>query len=492
MSEVKRHFQPLFYPRSVAVVGASNTPHKWGSWIMDNLVNSRFKGKIVPINRNGGKIFGREALPSIKDLPVRPDLGIVIVPPPSVVPALKELIDKGVKSALIITAGFGETGSEGAAVEAEIARLSSRADIPVIGPNCQGLMNVRANLYAQAIDDRPPSGSLSIVSQSGNVGGSLIRFGSIYGIGFNKFVSSGNEAKTGVEELIEYYGEDGTTKAILIYVEGVKNGQAFLKACRRVGVKKPVVALKGGLTEAGSKACASHTGSMAGAAGVFANACQQAGVILVDDLDELFHAGSAIVAHPPPRGNRVGIISLAGGWGVLAADACAREGLEVVTLSDKTIARFNEFLADRWSHGNPVDPATTPGRDIMKQCLQIMAECDEVDCIMQTHLGFGGTARKHLKILREQKRKYITFTEKDAEQAEKRDLALARFIVGLAKKYRKPIISCSDMALGSSPEGNPTLEYMGKQGMPVYPSPAKAARILGKIVQYEKWRRRAK
>lgn len=488
MNKILKHFHPLFYPRSVAVVGASNSSNKWGGWVMSNLVNSKFKGKIYPVNRNGGRIQGQRALISVKELPLSPDLGLIIVPPQSVIPALKDLIEKGVGSVLIITAGFSETGEEGTAMEAEIELLSRQADIPVIGPNCQGLMSVKANLFAQAMDERPAYGGLSIISQSGNVGGTLVRIGVSHGIGFNKFVSSGNEARTKVEDLIEYFGEDETTTAILAYVEGIRDGRAFFKACRRVSANKPIVLLKGGTSEAGSRACASHTGSMAGAARIFAEACEQAGVILAQDMDDLFFTGAAIVAQPRPRGNRICIITMAGGWGVLAADACAREGLEVVALSKTTLAKYDKFLLDRWSHGNPVDAATTPGRDIMKKCLETAAEAGEVDLIVQTHLGYGGDAVKYFKALKKRKIKHMSFTLEDAKKREQSELKLARFVVGLSRKHQKPILSCSDHMYGDTIEGNIALKYLGKQGIAIHPSPAKAVSIMGKIVRYEKWR----
>jgi acyl-CoA synthetase (NDP forming) len=485
-------FEPLFHPKSVAVVGASNKPGKWGFGIMHNIINGGYEGAVLPVNRRGGSILGKTAFPSVPDLPQGPDLALIVVPPAQVVPALKDLAGKGTGSVVIITGGFKEIREQGRAIEEEIAGIAEKAGIPVIGPNCQGMMSVPAKLYAQILFLQPEPGPLSIVSQSGNIGGSIMNYGNINGIGFNKFISSGNEAHVRLEQVIEYYGEDRETRAILAYIEGIDHGRAFLDICRRVSLKKPIVAIKGGITGAGAQACASHTGAMAGSERVFEAACRQAGVIMVDDLDELFQVAASLIGHPPLRGRRVGIVTQGGGWGVLAADACARAGLLVPPLSKKTMAELDGFLADRWSRGNPVDLAATPVPDVMKRALEAVAGSESVDSVIQTNLGMGGAFRKYMIKGAERGRPggfKVRFPKAAVEIMAKGDMAVAEMIVDLSEKFGKPILSCTDIIMGDSVRDNKTLEFMSSHGITVFPTPQAAARVLGKMADYYQWRK---
>lgn len=486
MRSILDRFRPLFYPESVALVGASNVPGKWGFGILRNLKASGFEGRILPVNRSGEPIQGIESFRSVADLPQAPDLAMIIVPPASVMSVLRDLVKKGARSVLVITGGFGETGEERAGLEREMDAVARKAGIPLIGPNCQGIMNASARLYAQILFLRSPPGPISIVSQSGNVGGSIMHYGTVNNIGFNKFCSSGNEASTRIEEVIEYFGEDPETRSIIMYVEGADHGPAFLEACRRVSLKKPIVALKGGMTEIGSRACASHTGAMAGSADVYFAAFRQAGVVPARDLDDLFHVAAGLIAHPLPRGDRVGIVTMGGGWGVLAADACARQGLKVPSLSPDTVKKLDDILADRWSRGNPVDLAATPDQDAMKKALQIVAADDSIDMIIQTNLGFGGAFKKH----NERERDRDDGQRMPPEVVEymvRRDMDLARAIVDLSREHGKPILSCTDVILGDSVRDNPTLEFMAERGITVFPTPARAARVLAGMARYGQW-----
>lgn len=494
MEQSSHRLDPLFHPKSVAVLGASNQPGKWGFGILHNLIAGGFTGKIYPVNRKGGAIQGLPATPLIPDLPEPPDLALVIVPPQEVVPALRELIKKGARSAIIITAGFAELGSEGASLQAELARLGTGSGTPILGPNCMGVISTPARLHAQLLDLRPGPGPLSIVSQSGNIVGSIIHYGNVNQLGFSKAVSSGNEAVIKLHDLLEYLGQDQATGAILMYVEGAPDGRRFFEACREASLKKPVVILKGGVSEAGSLACASHTGHLAGSAQIFNAAARQAGAVLVEDLDELFHAAAAIVAHPRPRGRRAAMVTMGGGWGVLAVDAMTRAGLVPAELSPDTIEKLNAFLADRWSHRNPVDMAATPDLAAMTRALAVLAEDENVDLIIQTNLGFGGAAKKNLKTRTSpagRLTQVVKFPDAVAEFMAKTDMEQARAVIELERKFGKPIVSCTDVIIGEGVKDNPTLEFMAEHGSPVYPTPAKAARILGKLVEYAEWRQRA-
>jgi len=488
--ELIDRFRPLFYPQSVAVIGASMAPTKWGFGITHNIIQGRYPGALYPINLKQKEIMSRKAYPSVLDVPGPVDLAMVVVPPPKVMGVIKNCQAKKVGAAVIITAGFGEVGPEERRMQDEVTRqIRKTPEFVVIGPNCQGIMSTEAKLYAQIIFAQPSAGDLSIVSQSGNVGATAIQWGQMNRCGFNKFVSSGNEAITTTEDLIEYYGADSTTKVILSYVEGLKDARRFLEVARRVTPHKPIVMLKGGLTDAGGKAAASHTGSMAGQAKIFEGACRQVGVTMTYDFDEFFFTAAAFLGQPLPKGNRVVVVTLGGGWGVIAADAAIREGLDVIPLDKKIIEKLNSFLESRWSHNNPVDLAASEGEDLLSRTLEAVISDPNVDGIIQLGVGFGGRIREM--------RKNPSFLLADnpalmdlvIDRVEKRDRIVTESILELKERYGKPIISGSDAAVGRGVPGNVTLEHLSRHNHFIHQTPLRAARTFANLIRYTAFRR---
>lgn len=490
MQSLNERFRPLFYPESVAVIGASMSPQKWGFGITHNIINGGYRGALYPINLKEKEIMGRKAYPSLLDVPGPVDLAMIVVPPPAVMGAIKDCQKKKVGAAVIITAGFGEVGPAEKEMElAIVEQIRKTPDFVVIGPNCQGIVSTPKRLFAQIISLQPDHGHMSIVSQSGNVGGSMLHWGTANNIGYSKFVSSGNEAVTTVEDLIEYYGEDPDTRVILAYIEGVKNGRRFIEVCKKVTPKKPIVVLKGGQTEAGGRAAASHTGSMAGSNEIFEALCRQVGITITHDVSELFYTGATFLNQPLPRGNKVAIVTIGGGWGVLTADAVVKMGLEVTKLRSKTIEKLNEFLAARWSHGNPVDLAASEGDEIVKRALEVVIADPNVDAVIQLGLGFGGRAHEM------KKRPSFLFAEKEKEKILdaiiarmlKNDMAIAQAALYLSEKYRKPVISSSDSVVGKAVPGNLTLEFLAENERVVQQTPLQAACVLAHLVRYAKF-----
>jgi len=483
-------FRPLFYPQSVAVIGASMSPTKWGFGITHNIIQAKYPGAVYPINPHQPEIMGRKAYRSVRDVPGPVDLAMVVVPPPAVQGAIKECQEKKIGAAVIITAGFGEVGEKERKLQDEVAaQIRQTPDFVVIGPNCQGIMSTEAKLYAQIIFSQPPVGDISIVSQSGNVGASAISWGLLNKTGFNKFVSSGNEAMTTTEDLIEYYGQDPATKVILSYVEGIKNGRRFLEVARRVSPKKPIVMLKGGMTDAGGRAAASHTGSMAGQFEVFEGACRQVGVTLTYDLDEFFNTGAVFLAQPLPRGNRVALLTLGGGWGVLAADAAAREGLNVVPLNLKTIETLNSFLESRWSHNNPVDLAASDGENAVSRALEALISDPGIDGIVQLGIGFGGRIREMRKNPSFLLAENPALMELVINRVEKNDRSVADAVLYLKEKFAKPIVTGSDAVVERGVRGNVTLEHLAQHNHFVQQTPVRAVRAYAHLVRYAAYRR---
>ncbi len=490
MSEVLERFRPLFYPESVAVIGASATPQKWGFGILHNLVQGEFAGKLYPVNPRQKEIFGIRAYPSLEEVPGKVDLAIIVIPPDKVIPAVESCGRKGVKALVIITAGFGEVGPEEMKIQRDLAQAVSRFGMIAVGPNCQGIMCTQAKLSGQFVWIFPKPGSISMVSQSGNVGGSLMGKGLTYDIGFSKFVSSGNEAVTRCWEIIEYFGEDPDTSVIATYIEGVSDGRAFVQALRKVTRKKPVVILKGGMTDAGSKACTSHTGVMAGELDVFNAACEQAGATLVDNLDDLFYAAATFASQPLPKGNRVGIVTWGGGWGVLGADACVREGLAVPRLPNELVDKMSEFMASRWSHNNPVDLAATQSRDALPRALEITIKSQAFDAVVQFGIGVSVFFRHMVEnsfFFSAPERKQVR--ELAVAGAENMDTTFCEKVMSLIRETGKPILSASDTA--SMPtEDNIALKTLNREGKLIYPTPYHAARAMGHLARYAAFRKK--
>lgn len=477
----------MFYPEAVAVIGASSNPQKWGFGILHNLIQGGYKGRIFPINPSQKEILGIKCYPSVSSVPYKIDLAVIVVPPEKVFNCVIECGEKGVGSLVIITAGFAESGERYRKYQEDIAQEIKKYGMLAIGPNCQGIMCTQSNLFAQFVWLFPAPGKISIISQSGNVGASLIGRGIFYGIGFGKFISSGNEAVVKSSDLLEYLAEDQDTSVIMAYIEGVGEGEKFFKALSKTTPKKPVIILKGGTTDAGNKACASHTGVMAGQESIFSSACRQAGAILVDNLDDLFYASVTLAHQPLPKGDRVGILTWGGGWGVIAADSCVRQGLKVPPLPEDVIEKISHFLSYRWSHNNPVDLAASGGRDALSKALEVMIKSDAFDGIIQLGIGVSSFMR------------YIAdssffFNSPDRaklrkimiEYAIKQDEEMSRKIIELSFENSKPVLCASDTASTPSPD-NVAWQILKEKGMLIYPTPTHASKAFAWLVRYSEF-----
>ncbi len=359
--ETDRHPVPpeaiasLFYPRSLAFVGASATIGKWGNMLICNTISGGYRGKIFAVNPNGGTIAGQPACKTVADIPDDVDLAVVTIPAKYILELIPQLKAKGIRYMLLVTSGFGETGTAGKRLEQELVAQLREAGITMIGPNTMGINNPHISFYCTGVAVRPLPGSTAMVAQSGNMGMQLLAFAEAQGIGIRGFCGSGNEAMIAVEDFLEGFEVDDTTRTVLIYLENVRQGRRFFESASRVSRKKPIVLLKGGQTRAGYRAAASHTGAMASDKRIFDAACRQAGIIKVDQPMELLDLAAAFSALPFPRGNRVAIMTLGGGWGVVTADLCSQFGLDVPQLPPAIVESIDRILPPFWSRANPVD-----------------------------------------------------------------------------------------------------------------------------------------
>ncbi len=488
MSEILEKFRPLFSPRSIAFIGASNTVTKWGFLILFNLLEGGYKGKVYPINTREEEVAGIRAYPSVLDVPDEIDLAIIVVPPVHVVPVIKQCVEKHIPAGVVVTAGFGELGEEGKEIEREMVRAAKAGGMMLTGPNCAGVMSVNSSsLYAIMPPFFPGPGHLSITSQSGNVGASMLRFSVDREMGFNKFISTGNEADLHTEDFIEYFGEDPETHVILSYVEGAHDGRKLFDVARRVTKKKPVIMLKSGRTSAGESAARSHTGSVAGSDGVFDSMCRQAGITRVEDIEQMFDTARTMQRQPLPKGNRVAIVAAGGGWGVLAADACTRVGLDVVKLKPETLEILDEILPEWWSRNNPIDlvAGLRPGDFI--DCIETMLRCDYVDCVLALGgIGFSTARAKDFETSKLAERYNLAKLSQLFIQS---DIDTATGIVELIDKHGKPVVIASETVIGSRVNQNPAILALEEAGVIVLPTPDRGARVLARLAERSQYLR---
>ena len=378
-----RNLTALFAPRAVAVIGASDDASKWGGSLLRNLIEGGFAGPIYPVNGRGGTVQGLPAFSSIAELPEAPGLALVALGASHVNGVIEQCGERGIPVALVVAAGFAEAGEAGVAAEAELVETARASGVTLIGPNCMGLLATHSRLHAVGfLELRPETGGLSIVSQSGNIGVQLVTRAERRGVGIDKYVSVGNQASTSALDVLEALGDDPQTAAALVYMEGTGDGRRFLDVMRRITPKKPVVVLRGGLTDYGRRAAASHTGAMAGSADVFMAAAHQAGCLVRTGPDESLDLALCLSALPLPAGRRVAVMTLGGGWGVLAADEVARNDLELAPLEPRVLAELDELLPGYWCRSNPVDLVAAIGPDLASHALTVLAESETVDAVV--------------------------------------------------------------------------------------------------------------
>ena len=476
-----------FYPKTIAFVGASAVPGKWGHILPTNAYAGGFKGEIFLINPKGGTILGRNVYKTIDDIEGDVDLAVVTVPASRVMDLIPALEKKHVKGMVLITSGFREVGDQGRQLEDKVMAAAGKAGILVIGPNTMGMCNPHASLYFSGANTFPLPGSTSLVSQSGNIGTQLLSFAEQQGIGIRGFVGSGNEAMITIEDYMQALERDDLTRTVVLYIESVKDGRRFFESSGRLSKTKPVVLLKGGRTQDGEKAASSHTGAMASDAGVFNAACTQAGIIQVEQPMELLDMATVFSSLPMPKGGRVAIMTLGGGWGVVTTDLCAEYALDVPKLSKEIIKQLNNCLPDYWSHANPVDIVGEGDPEIPKICLEELLKWDGCDAVV--HLGIHGR-----RILVNAMAKAALKADPDTTK-ETADMFMAdilkeeenytRYIVEMTQKYNKPVVGVSLLTdeLSRTLYRYDDLDYKGV----FFPSPERAVKALAGMVRYKKW-----
>ena len=357
--------EAVLAPHSVAIVGASGDVTRWGGSALKNILAGGFEGAIYPVNPKGGEFFGLPVSTGLDDLPAPPDLALLAVGARQLPDVIPQCGAAGVRAAVAIAAGFSETGDAGKEAEAELARAATDAGVTLIGPNCMGLIANATHLHATGfIALHPRPGNVAIVSQSGNLGVQLSALADRRDLGVRCFIGVGNEAQVSAVDVLDYLSSDDGTACILTYLEGIEDGRRLFDVARATSREKPMVVLRGGLTDAGGKAAASHTGAMAGSAAVYEAAARQAGLVTCTSVQEALDLTTALANLPLPVGRRVAVVTNGGGAGVLAADEMARQGLTLLEPPAELLAELDGILPPFWSRRNPFDMVATAGGDV--------------------------------------------------------------------------------------------------------------------------------
>ncbi len=378
----RQQLDVIFRPETVAVVGATERPGSVGRTIMWNLVSSPFGGTVFPVNSRRPNVLGIKAYPSVSEVPARVDLAVIVAPAPAVPDIIGECVEAGVAGAIIISAGFRETGPEGVELERRVLEEARRSRMRIIGPNCLGVMRPPTGFNATFAGAIARPGNVALLSQSGALLTAILDQSFMENVGFSALVSVGSMMDVTWGDVIYYLGDDPETKSIVVYMESIGNARSFLSAAREVAMTKPIIVIKAGRTEAAGKAAASHTGSLTGSDEVLDAAFSRSGVLRVDEISELFGMAEVLGKQPRPRGPRLTILTNAGGPAVLATDALIGNGGELAEISEETMIALNDFLPAPWSHGNPVDVLGDADAERYAKTLQTAAGDPESDGLL--------------------------------------------------------------------------------------------------------------
>lgn len=457
MSEAREGLSVFFEPSSVAVIGASHEHEKLGRVVLENFLHGGFRGRVYPVNPNPVPIDGIGVYQSVKRLPEKVDLAVIVTPAKTVPQLLKECADAGIRHVVVVSSGFSETGKAGKELEDECRKIAEKNKMLVIGPNCLGVYDSSSRVDTLFLSrsrlGRPKDGGIAFISQSGAFGATMLDWMNDQDVGISKFVSYGNGIGVNEADLLEFLADDPHTKVIASYIEGVKSdGRRFMEAARKASKKKPVIILKGGKTEKGTAAVASHTGSIAGSARVYSAAFKQSGVIEVSEWTELFDIARAFASQPLPLGGKLLIVTDAGGFGVMAADEADRRGIELKDPSERVTKALRASMPSYVSLHNPMD------------------------------LTGDATTERYELALEEGIKEYDGIIAITIFQVPLLDKRIASSIAAIAKRHQKPVLCC---AAGGEFTRSIVRELEGN-GFPVYSTPERAVRVFDAMTRYAK------
>jgi len=468
---MKNTLDYIFKPRSIAIIGASDTFRKWGSLMVERPLKTGFKGAIYPINPHRTEILGLPTYPSVSAVPGAIDLAVMTTPAATIPGLLRQCVEKGVKGAVVISAGFAEVGEEGREFEQAMVEVARSGGIRVVGPNCMGIWSAAGQL-SLCFPHAPKAGPIAFISQSGTFGVAMAQVASDKGYGLTKFISIGNQADLEVSDYLEYLAADKDTRVIVLYIEGLKDGRRFFDVARQVIKKKPIVVYKGGRSAAGARATMSHTASLAGSEKIFESMCRQLGLLQVQESFHLFEIAEALVGSPVAAGNRVAILG-SGGQGVVGTDACSALGLELPELDAETSSRITALLPPHAPTAkNPVDFAGSSRTALQEaEMIEALLKLDYIDGVISNVPVSPQIWDRSLKIDR---------NLNSLPEPFRIALSGAQVYASLPKRYNKPIICLRFVRL----EHDVMEDILREGGIPIYDTPEQCARAMYTLVRY--------
>lgn len=461
---MQNKIESIFYPRSIAVIGASRQPGSVGYSLLANIIESRFQGIVYPVNPRAKGILGIKCYPNVIEIPDVVDLAVIVVPSTVVPLVLDECGQKGIKGAIIISAGFREIGGAGVELEKKVKDIIKKYDISLVGPNCLGAINTdpRSSLNATFGMKFPRQGNIAFISQSGALGVAVFEYAKESNVGFSKFISMGNKAGLTENDFLLYLKVDRKTDVIMMYLEDLVNGREFMNIAREITSSstnpKPIIALKAGRTLLGARAASSHTGSLAGSDKVYDAIFDQCGVLRVETMEELFDYVEAFSSQPLPEGRNVAILTNSGGPGILATDSCIEHGLNIASLSKNTKSALKKILPETASINNPVDLIADAQHERYEESLRAILSDSSIHSAL------------------------VILTPASFTNVEK----IAQSIIRTASSFKKPVLCCFlgvyDVSRG--------VKLLEDNGIPCYRFPESAARVLSEMTNFTQWLRR--
>ena len=475
------HYRAMFLPRAIVVVGASSHPGKFGFVSLHNILSNKFAGKVYATNLTAEIILGIQTVSSIDDLPMNEiDLAFFCTPASANLGLLRQCAARGIRAAFIASAGYREAGTDGEQAEHDLVELAAELDVLIAGPNGQGVVSTPVSMCAQIVGPYPPQGGISVASQSGNFVSSFLNYARQTGVGIARAISAGNAAQISVGEYLEWFSQDDETRVSLAYIESVNDGKALESSFKFALKSKPLVVVKGGATDAGSRAAQSHTGALASNDKIFDGLCRSTGVSRAKTVEEGFDIAASFATQPLPRGNRVVVLTTVGGWGVVTSDAIAQDGvLDLITLPAALVQSLDELLPPRWSRNNPIDCAGGETRDTIPAILDLICAHEEVDSVIFLGLGIQSN---QARMMSEGHFYPDHGLERIVAYHRKQDERFAQAAAECSVKYNKPVLVATELAVADPL--NPGPATVRETGRLCYPSGTRAATALGHMYKY--------
>lgn len=470
--------EALFNPRRMAIIGASTNLAKWGRIVPNNVVRDGYRGELYLVNPKGGELNGMPFYPSAAEIGKEIDLAMITVPAEGVEGVLEDCAAAGARVVIVISGGFSESSPEGREMEKAMVAKAHSCGLRVVGPNTMGIYTAPWSLTALMPPVRPRPGHVAFAAQSGNLGTQMLGWGSFRGIGFSRFVCIGNECDLDFADYLEYFERDELTRVILLYVEGFKRPRRILEVAGEISLSKPIVIYKAAGTGAGGRAAASHSAAMAGDREVYGGMIRQAGMVKAETTEEMLDFSDALVKMPLPRGRRVAILSWGGGWAVVAADLCERDGLEVTPLSDRLRGEIGAFMPSYWSKGNPVDLVGILNMDHHTRCLELLAQSGEYDAVFS--LGtINASSAFGLKSEQKDEEEGRAL-EAQRDYIKNRSQRFAQRVVELMDEQDKPIVTVGMPQQYMDVVSDGTDEFPHDR-LCIYTNPERAARVMAML-----------